>query len=221
MNELPNIKSIRPKNNPTIQSPSSPFQLSFFQNEESFMDTELYRSFLKNAETRFRTSIFYKHYKGHLMELGLDRSQTLGNITAEMIGDRNLHMHHFPIGLYSICVIIAEHTIHNNEGLTTFDLVSKVRKEHELGNIGVVFLDVTSHDLYHNTDTAYLSPKQVCGKWWEFLDKYKYGLTQDIAFKLLYWIKRANEKGDLADYGNLLELQDRIIDWSGLNNQVL
>jgi hypothetical protein len=51
------------------------------------------------------------------------------------------------------------------------------------------------------------------GKWPVLIEKYKKGLTQDVAFKLLYYLKKSIEVEE-ADDGNLLELRDKIKEWS-------
>ena len=51
------------------------------------------------------------------------------------------------------------------------------------------------------------------GNWPRLLEKYKYGLTQDVAFKLLYYLKKAIEVGESTDSG-LLDLRNKIKEWS-------
>ena len=52
------------------------------------------------------------------------------------------------------------------------------------------------------------------GKWPELLSRYKYGLTQDLAFKLLAYIKKAIDQ-EGTNTGELLILRDKIKEWSG------
>ena len=54
------------------------------------------------------------------------------------------------------------------------------------------------------------------GNWAEFLEKYNKGITQDVAFKILFYLKRAIEEGGSNDNG-LLTLYDKIQDWSMYN----
>ena len=70
--------------NPTWHSPNSPFEISFAQTRESLMDIEVFKAFLDNAIARFRHSRTYKHYKAHLMEMGLNRCQFHGNIKSDI-----------------------------------------------------------------------------------------------------------------------------------------
>lgn len=218
-NQIPNINIVNIDDNPTVQSPSSPFSISFEQTRESLMDTEAYRSFLKNAESAFRKLIFYKHFKSELMDLGFDKSQMMGNITAEMVGSEGIEMNHFPIDLFSICVLITEHMLNTVNVITTFDLIKLLRIEHQNNNVGVCFLTSTEHQLYHNTDNFYISPRMVIGKWWHLLERYPYGLTQSIAYKLLFWIKESIENGDASNDNDLLAVRNNLINWSIYNQQ--
>ena len=63
------------QSNPYISSPHAEYDLFFYQTKNSIVDPELYRNFLKNAETRFRRSKEYKTYKARLMNMGFTNSQ--------------------------------------------------------------------------------------------------------------------------------------------------
>ena len=78
-------------------------------------------------------------------------------------------------------------------------------------------LSLTPHQLYHNNPDFFIHPRMCFGNWPEFLEKYKYGITQDIAFKILFYLKRALENENSNDNG-LLSIRQNILDWSGLNN---
>ena len=79
-------------------------------------------------------------------------------------------------------------------------------------------MDETSHEMYHaNPNTFVLHPDMcISKKWPTLLEKYKEGITQDLVFKILYYIKRSIEAGCTDDQG-LLDLRDKIRDWSGLS----
>ena len=78
-NLYPDIIQYNP-NNPIVRSPNAVTDLYFYQTKETLMDVDVFRSFVKNAERRFRASKEYKAYKSYLIEyLGIDRCQILGN----------------------------------------------------------------------------------------------------------------------------------------------
>lgn len=216
-NKFPDIEIYNQFFNPTITSPNSPYEISFYQTKETLLDIETYKKFLDSAVSRFRKSKRYKHYKGYLMGLGLDHCQFNGNITAEMA---SIEMHHCILTIYDVAIIITEHVLNTKGYISTFDLVQLLKQEHGKNMIALVMLSLTAHQLEHNTEEFYISPSMCFGNWYKFLEKYNTGISQDIAFKILFYIKRAIENEGKSIDSNLLDLREKIINWSSLNNQV-
>lgn len=213
-NKIPDIESINIYNNPTLSSPNSTFVVPFRQTRETLFDTETYKKFLDNAISRFRHSVRYRHYKSFLIDLGMDRCQFHGNITSEMA---TLEMHHNMLTIYDIAIIITEHILNTLGSITTFDLVQALKQEHSEHRVQLVMLSLTPHQLYHNCQDFFIHPNMCIGDWVGFLNKYNQGLTLDIAYKILYYLKESNEKSGSDDVG-LLDLQDYIEDWARFNS---
>lgn len=211
-NNIPGIEYINIETNPTIKSDYSPYELPFYQDKNSLLDIESYKKFLDNAISRFRKSIFYKHYKGYLIGLGLDRCMVQSNITTEMA---EIEMHH-AITIFDIALIICEHVLNTTGKITTFDLVQLLKEEHRSNRIPLIFLTKTSHQLLHNSQEFFVHPDQWFGNWTSLLEKYYSGITQDIAFKIIFNLDRALEIGS-SDDASLLTLREKIIDWSVYN----
>lgn len=213
-NPLPGIETVYNGCNPCIASPSSPYMIGFYQTKESLMDTDVYRAFLKNVEKRVRQSITYKNYKGYLYENGIDHCQVHGNINSEM---EDLEMHHAMITLFDIALMISEYFLNTTGYVSSFDVAQIIKDEHRQNNIALVMLSKTPHQVYHaNTGIFVLHPDMFISKRWPLLlEKYHEGITQDLAFKIIYYIKRALELGHSDDQG-LLDLRDKIRDWSGI-----
>lgn len=211
MNNLPDINVINSTFNPIIHSPNSEFILPFYQSKETFQDVEIYKSFLSNAIRQFRMSRTYKSIKAELMNKGLDHCQFHGNITDEMA---TLEMHHCILTIFDVALMITEHTINTVGYISTFDLIKKLKEEHKLHNIPLTMLSRTPHQLYHNADGLYIPPNMIFGNWYHLLDKYKYGITKDIAYKIIHYLDTAISKGDKADDGNILELRKNIMNWA-------
>ncbi len=214
-NNFPDIDIENGFVNPTLTSPNSYLQLSFYLTRESAIDVETYKRFLDNAISRFRRSKRYKNYKGFLIGLGLDRCQFHGNITNEQA---TIEMHHNMLTIFDIAVIITEHVLNTKGYISTFDLVQLLKQEHTNHRVQLIMLSLTPHQLYHNNPDFFIHPKMCFGNWIEFLNIYNTGLTQDIAYKLLFYLKRAEEMGE-SDDKDLLNLRQTILDWSHLNNQ--
>ena len=212
-NPLPNIETYVEGFNPIITSPSSTYAIPFYATRDSLMDTDVYRAFLKNVEKRVRQSVFYSHYKAFIYDY-MDHSQTHANINSEMA---KLEMHHAILTLFDIALIITEYYLNTVGCVTTYDVVQTIKDEHRKNRIALVMLDETSHQMYHANPNTFLIHPDMCisKKWPEFLETYKVGITQDLAFKILYYIKRSIESGCTNDQG-LLDLRDKMQNWSGL-----
>ena len=176
------------KVNPILRSPNAVTDLYFYQTRDTFMDVDVYRNFLKNAESRFRASREYKLYKHYLIEyLGIDRCQIFGNITTE---DADIELHHNVLGLFDICILISSHIVNTIGIISTFDLVQLLIQEHYANRVGVTFLSKTAHQKFTNDPNAYIPPDMTFGKWWELLSRYKYGITYDIANKVVRYTNK-------------------------------
>lgn len=211
-NPLPGIESYQENMNPIITSPYSTYSIPFYQTKESLIDIDTYRSFLKNCETRFRHSVTYSNYKGFLIGLGMDRCQVHGFIHTDMEGV-DIEMHHAILTLFDICLLITEHLLNTVGYVTTFDVVQALKEEHKANNIAIVMLSKTPHQVYHNNTEFFIHPKMCFGNWPRLIEKYNKGLTQDVSFKLLYYLKKAIEI-DGSDDGGLLDLREKIKEWS-------
>lgn len=210
-NMYPNIISYNDKN-PSLRSPYAPYDLPFYQTKESLMDVDTYRSFLKNAEQRFRATKEYKAYKCYLIEdIGIDRCQIMGNITTE---DAEIELHHNVLGLFDICLLISSHIVNTIGYITTFDLIQLLIQEHYENRVGVTFLSKTAHQIYTNDPNAYIPPDMTFGKWWELLSRYKYGITYDIAQKVVRYLQKYQ---DQLPSSVDIRLQDQILQWSQYN----
>lgn len=213
-NPLPDIESNQDLVNcPVLRSPNSPYELSFYQTRETLINVEDYKRFLDNAIYRFRNSRTYKNYKHYLMELGLDHCQFMSNIDSEMA---DIEMHHNVLTIFDIAVIITEHVINTIGYISTFQLVEYLKYEHTNNRIQIVMLTQTAHQLYHANPDFFIHPNMCFGKWWEFLERYRYGVTRDIAFKVINYIKRAEEEG-ASNNNNLLSIREDILNWSYQN----
>lgn len=186
-NTAPGVVTYDDKN-PAVHSPYATNDLLFYQTKETLADVDTFRNFLKNAESRFRASKEYKAYKAYLIEyLGIDRCQVMGNITTE---DADIELHHNVLGLFDICLLITSHVINTVGIITTFDLVQLLIEEHKQNRVGVTFLCETAHQMYTNDPNAYIPPEMTFGRWWELLSIYRYGITYDIAAKVINYIKK-------------------------------
>lgn len=197
--------------NPTLRSPYTPFEQPFYITRDTLVDIDEYSAFLKNAIRRFRSSRTYKNYKAYLINLGMDRSQVHGNITADMA---DIEMHHNMLNIFDIAFIIAEHVLNTRGYICTFDLVMLLKLEHKQNHICLVMLDKTAHQMHHlNNKEFFIHPKMCFGDWLAFLNRYPYGITRDIANKIIYYLDMA-DKNNGTNTKDYLNLREQIADWS-------
>lgn len=203
--------------NPVISTSNSPQILQFKQTKETLLNVDEYRQFLENAVSNFRKTRTYKNYKAFLMSLGLDRCQIHGNITSEMA---TLEMHHNMLTIFDIAYIITAHMTNiSDKGLSTFDLVYLLKKAHKEHKVQLVMLSLTPHQLYHNTDQLDISPKMCVGDWYSFLQEYKYGISKEIAYKILFYLKEFEDEEFGCNY-DILKIKEDIIKWSDYNSRI-
>ena len=210
-NLYPEIVSFDNKN-PTLRSPYATLDLPFYQTKETLNDVDTYRNFIKNVEARFRSSKEYKAYKSYLMEyIGINRCQEFGNITSD---DATIELHHNVLGLFDIALLISGHIINTVGYISTFDLIEYLIIEHYNNRVGVTFLSKTAHQIYTNDPDGYIPPEMTFGKWWELLSLYRYGITYNIAEKVLRYLQKYQD-GTPVSFN--LRLQEQILSFANFN----
>ena len=210
-NQYPDIITFDEKN-PTVRSPYAVTDLMFYQTRETLQDIDIFRNFLRNAETRFRATREYKAYKAYLIEsLGINRCQIFGNITMD---DADIELHHNVLGLFDICLLITLHTINTVGIISTFDLIQLLIQEHWNNRVGVTFLSKTAHQIYTNDPNGYIPPEMTFGAWWELLTRYKYGITYDLANKVIRYIQKYQNKLPVSIN---IEQQEQILSFAYFN----
>lgn len=210
-NQYPDIITYD-KKNPKLRSPYATNDLFFNQTRETFMDIDNYRNFIRNCETRFRASAEYKAIKSYLIEYnGIDRCQIMGNITVE---DAEIELHHNIIGLFDICILISSHIVNTVGMISSFDLIQHLVEVHKENIVPIVFLCKTAHQMFTNDPEAYIGPEMTYGRWWELLERYKYGITYDIANKVVTYLRRAQEN---CPPSVQLPTQEQILSWAMYN----
>ena len=210
-NQYPDIIIIN-EHNPVLRAPKAVLDLYFNQTRETLADPETFRSFIKSAERQFRASREYKAYKSYLMDsIGIDRCQILGNITSE---DADIELHHNILGLYDIATLITLHMVSTVGYINSMQLIQLLIIEHYNNRVGVTFLAKTPHQLFTNDPNGYIPPEQTFGKWWELLANYKYGITFDIAYKVINYLKKYQNQMPVSID---IEQQEEILSWANYN----
>ena len=198
---------------PAIYFPKCEYPLTFYQTRDTLADMDRYKAFIDNCTHRFRKSRTYKSYKSYLMSMGLDRCQVIGNIQDGMA---NIEMHHNFLTIYDITILISQHILNTVGRCTTFDIVALLMQEHRNNNIPIVMLSETVHQLYHDNPDFYIPISMTFGKWWDLLIKYRYGITLDIAYKVVKYIQNCQRNNELNSV-EFFKLSDDIKNWGEYN----
>ena len=198
---------------PAIYFPRCEYPLMFYQTRDTLADMDKYKTFIDNCTHRFRKSRTYKSYKSYLMSMGLDRCQVIGNIQDGMA---NIEMHHNFLTIYDITILISQHILNTVGRCTTFDIVALLMQEHRNNNIPIVMLSETVHQLYHDNPDFYIPISMTFGKWWDLLIKYRYGITLDIAYKVVKYIQNCQRNNELNTI-EFFKLSDDIKNWGEYN----
>jgi len=210
-NQYPDI-IIVDEHNPTVRAPKAVLDLMMNQTRDTLADPDTFKSFIKSAERQFRASREYKAYKSYLMDsLGLDRCQILGNISGE---DADIELHHNVLGLYDIATMITLHMVNTVGSINSMQLIQMLILEHYKNRVGITFLCKTAHQVYTNDPNGYIPPEQTFGKWWELLGVYNYGITFDIAYKVINYLKKFQNNMPVSIN---LEQQEEILSWASYN----
>ena len=195
---------------PAIYFPRCEYPLTFYQTRDTLADMDRYKAFIDNCTHRFRKS---RTYKSYLMSMGLDRCQVIGNIQDGMA---NIEMHHNFLTIYDITILISQHILNTVGRCTTFDIVALLMQEHRNNNIPIVMLSETVHQLYHDNPDFYIPISMTFGKWWDLLIKYRYGITLDIAYKVVKYIQNCQRNNELNSV-EFFKLSDDIKNWGEYN----
>ena len=198
---------------PAIYFRRCEYPLTFYQTSDTLADMDRYKAFIDNCTHRFRKSRTYKSYKSYLMSMGLDRCQVIGNIQDGMT---NIEMHHNFLTIYDITILISQHILNTVGRCTTFDIVALLMQEHRNNNIPIVMLSETVHQLYHDNPDFYIPISMTFGKWWDLLIKYRYGITLDIAYKVIKYIQNCQRNNELNSV-EFFKLSDDIKNWGEYN----
>lgn len=148
---------------------------------DDFSNTKSVNKFIRNIESRIRTSKEYNDYIGFLNnELRIDRCSIFGNITND--DDVSLEFHHYPFTLYDIVEIVINDKVKRNEKFTSFDIISEVLDLHKKNMIGLTKLCKTAHELVHDGQ-IFVKLESVFGKVNSFIEIYEDSIPEELKKK--------------------------------------
>jgi hypothetical protein len=175
-----NIQAVEKNSKPMLKSANSIFYESFYF--QDYYDDGLIKKFIKSTERLVRQSNEYTQYiamvKTNYAMMGFDN--VLSNIDSS---DAEIEFHHYPFTLYDIIDIIMSYHLAKQDNFTSFSIAKEVMDLHFQQKIGIVPLSHTNHELAH-AGALFISTKQIFGRWDEFAEQYKEGLSQEQKDKI-------------------------------------
>lgn len=180
-------------------------------NFSGFFDNKVFSRFVKSVERLIRSDRSYSNYIKKIKEAeeSLGRDVILNNLKSSEV---EIQMHHHPLTLYDIVSVIALHNFNNDIKFNSFSLTKEVIKAHYDNIIGLAPMSITTHELAHlplekGSKKRYinLTKKQIFGKYEEFTDKYKDGLTLEVREKIKEFNRVSSDETIKVDQKDLFK----------------
>lgn len=179
-------------------------------NFTGFFDDKIFSRFVKSVEKLVRNDRSYRNYVGKIKEAedNLAKDVILNNLKSS---DVSIELHHHPFTLYDIVSIVALHNFNNDIEFTSFSLAKEVLGLHYANLVGLAPMSMTTHELAHlNYDKSKkryisLTKKQIFGKYDEFAEMYKDGMTLETRHKLATFEEISNDETFKIDQKDLFK----------------
>lgn len=146
------------------------------------LEEDIDKKVISYIEREVRQSYEYRKYINYLKkELDLTKCSLLPGVDIKT-DPVSLEFHHYPMTLYEITEVIARQrvmTLMENEKVSCFDISEQIVEEHFRGNVGLVPLTKTIHEMAHNRSII-IPITKVEGNYKNFVKKYSSYIPEDI-----------------------------------------
>ena len=177
-------------------------------------DEKSFKKYIQNLEKDVRSSYEYKALIKYLREY-MDMNQcafykNINNIDSTAI---HIEIHHEPLSLYDICIIVYNKRLQFNEPLDEEYVAKEVMYLHYNLMVGLIPLAETVHELVH-AQYLFVPTTAVLGKYREFVDRYHdFMLPEQL--ETLEHIEEATKTYDDSDAKTLLSKNFIYMDMTG------
>lgn len=177
---------------PTIPEKSTTVHLSVDKFE--YTDYGITMKDLSEAKTvtriekTVRSSPEYRRYITYLKnELDLRKCAIMPGLDTDD-AEFTLEFHHYPFTLFDICKIVGTYLLDSTghtdaASVSTFQIAEAVMNEHFLGNVGLVPLSSTLHEIAHSGGIV-IPLSKVNGNFTAFYLKYRKYIDEDLQSKV-------------------------------------
>jgi len=106
-----------------------------------------YKNFVNAVERQVRSSPEYKEWVKYLR---IEFGASVCALTHEINDETSVEIHHHPVSLYNVCVIVCNTLMAKGDFFSTFDIAQYVISLHFQGKVGFIPLVKSIHEKYHN-----------------------------------------------------------------------
>ena len=177
-------------------------------------DEKSFKKYIKSIESIVRTSYEYKAMRDFLINyMDMNQCAFYQNVNNTDSHRVRIEIHHEPLSLFDICVIVYNKRVAFNEPLDEEYVAKEVMYHHYNLMVGLIPLAETVHELVHGS-YLFVPTSAVLGRYREFVEMYKpYMLPEQI--ETLEHIEEATKVYDSDDAKAILSTNYIYMDMSG------
>lgn len=180
-------------------------------------DDKSFKKYIQSIEKSVRSSFEYKEMVKFLREyMDMNQCAFYENINNTDNTKVRIEIHHEPLSLYDICLIVYNKRVAFNEPLDEEYVAKEVMYLHYNLQVGLIPLAETVHELVH-ASYLFVPSTAVLGKYREFVNMYEpYMLPEQL--EVLEHIEEATKLYDSEEAKTILSTNYIYIDLSGAYN---
>lgn len=136
------------------------------------LDQKDFKKYMTRLENIIRNSYEYKQMVNYLKEnLDMNKCSFYENVSNKDNYKIKIHIHHEPITLYDMCIVVFNKRSMYHESLSEEMVAKEVMFLHYNLMIGLIPLAETPHELVHNS-YLFVPTTKVLGRYREFVNRY-------------------------------------------------
>ena len=177
-------------------------------------DEKSFRKYIQTIEKTVRTSFEYRQMVQYLREyMDMNKCAFYENVSNIDTTKVHIEIHHEPLSLYDICLIVYNKRVAFNEPLDEEFVAKEVMYLHYNLMVGLIPLAETVHQLVH-AQYLFVPTTTVLGKYREFVNRYEpYMLPEQI--ETLDHIEEATKTYNMNDAETILSKNYIYVDMTG------
>lgn len=148
---------------------------------------------IKTVERIARSSQEYRQYIQFLRdEIDMTQCSFFNNMSNKESKRIGIEIHHEPFTLFDITQVVLEKWIAEEMDINPLLIAAEVMRIHYQGNVGLIPLSLTVHDLVHN-GRLFIPLQNVYGNFIKFLEEYDKYIPNDLKDMLEVKLKMSKE----------------------------